>query len=100
MEAEVRQVSTMLVQASEERDKERKAMRLPAAAEVIAGFLFALIGNNNKPVLLLVFLKRNIQVAPVLSDHLNLLRIYLNPDPVGPFAQVPFPLQRFPRPQG
>ena len=55
MEAEVRQVSAMLVQASEERDKERKAMRLPAAVEVIAGSLFVSIGNNIKPVLLLVF---------------------------------------------
>ena len=27
----------MLVQANEERDKERKAMRLPAAVEVITG---------------------------------------------------------------
>lgn len=56
--------------------------------------------NNIKPVLLLGFLKRNNQVAPVLSCPLNLLRIYLNPDPVGPFAQVPFPLPRFSRPQG
>jgi hypothetical protein len=32
MEGEVRQVSTVLVQASEERDKERKAMRLPRSS--------------------------------------------------------------------
>jgi len=30
----------------------------------------------------------------------DLLLIYLNPNPVGPFAQVPFPLPRFPGPQG
>ncbi len=100
MEGEVRQVRTVLVQAIEERDKERKAMRLPAAVEVTAGSLLALIGNNIKPVLLLAFLKRNIQVAPVLFGLLNLLRIYLNPNPARPIAKVPFPLQGFSRPPG
>jgi hypothetical protein len=61
-------------------------------------------GPGNGPSVFLLNILRELvffwSLAPVQLYNCNLLRIYLNPDPVGLIAQVPFPLQGFPRPQG